>query len=94
MIDAVKPGVTAEQIFEVGSSFLRERDLARGDDDDGDVRVALVSSFPAHGHGLGTTLESPWLRPGEGTPLQERMALAIEGMAGRPGVGAFMPPIP
>jgi Xaa-Pro aminopeptidase len=87
MIDAVKPGVTAEQIFEVGSSFLRERDLAGGDDD-GDVRVALVSSFPAHGHGLGTTLESPWLRPGERTPLQERMALAIECMAGRPEVGA------
>jgi ectoine hydrolase len=87
MIDGVKPGATAESIFAIGSSYLEDHDLAGGDDD-GEVSVALVSSFPAHGHGYGLTLESPWLRPGEDARLVENMALALECMSGRRGVGA------
>jgi Xaa-Pro aminopeptidase len=87
MIDMIKPGVLASEIFQVGNSYLSDNGLD-GSDADGEVTVALVSSFPCHGHGYGLTLETPWLRPGESMPIQENMALAVEAMAGRVGVGA------
>jgi Xaa-Pro aminopeptidase len=86
IIDAVKPGVKASELFEIGSRYLSENGLDGSDTEE--VSVALVTSFPCHGHGYGLTLETPWLRPGEHMPIRENMALAIEAMAGRAGVGA------
>jgi Xaa-Pro aminopeptidase len=86
MIAAIKPGVPAREIFRVGSSHLAEAGLDGSDAEE--VTVALVTSFPCHGHGYGLTLETPWLRAGEDMPIQKDMALAVEAMAGRAGVGA------
>lgn len=87
MIAEVRPGVAASRLYEVGHAYLLEHGLA-GEEAAGEVSVALVESFPAHGHGIGTTNERPWLRAEEHLPLQERMVLAIETMAGRAEVGA------
>jgi Xaa-Pro aminopeptidase len=86
MIEAIRPGVPASEIFRIGNAYLREHGLDGADSDD--VSVALVTSFPCHGHGYGLTLETPWLRSDEPMPIAENMALAVETMAGRAGVGA------
>lgn len=88
MVAEVRPAIPASRLYEVGRAYLLEHGLA-GDEGGGeDVSVALVESFPAHGHGIGTSNERPWLRAEETMPLQERMVLALETMAGKADVGA------
>jgi Xaa-Pro aminopeptidase len=87
MVSLVRPGVPASALYRAGEEHLARRDL-RGDGATGEVTVALAESFPAHGHGIGVTNERPWLRADEHLPLQERMVIAVETMAGRADVGS------
>jgi len=65
MIDAARPGVLAEDIFETTQAAFAER--------------GMRFTMPHVGHGLGIDLhERPFLRPGDRTPLEPGMVLAIE----------------
>lgn len=65
MIDAARPGALAEDVFEVSRAAFVER--------------GMRFSMPHVGHGLGIDLhEQPFLRPGDKTPLEPGMVLAIE----------------
>lgn len=72
-IEACKPGVSAQALYDVVLQTLQSRDIYCG--------------YPLHGHSYGIGWESPWLVPGNETKIQAGMAIAIECMAGREGVG-------
>lgn len=86
MCDAVRPAVTAGDIFSAGNEFLRESEFTRRfppiEDD--------VVSFPALGHGLGLGWEWPYIQPGSAFELEKNMYLAIEVQLAHPRVGGVM----
>lgn len=47
----------------------------------------IYCGYPLHGHSYGIGWESPWLVPGNETTIEAGMAIAIECMAGREGIG-------
>lgn len=72
-VDACKPGVTAQALYDVVLNVLQGREIYCG--------------YPLHGHSYGIGWESPWLVPGNKTTIEAGMAIAIECMAGREDVG-------
>jgi len=72
-VGACRPGVTAEALWKVVADVLDAREINCG--------------YPLHGHSYGIGWESPWLVPGNETPIEAGMAIAIECMAGREDVG-------
>jgi Xaa-Pro aminopeptidase len=72
-VGACRPGVTAEALWKAVADVLDAREINCG--------------YPLHGHSYGIGWESPWLVPGNETPIEAGMAIAIECMAGREDVG-------
>lgn len=65
-VDAVRPGVTAEQVDAAARDVLAEEGLAD-------------AFLHRTGHGIGvTTHEEPYIAPGNALPLREGMAFSIE----------------
>ena len=86
MCEAIRPGVTAGDVFAVGDAFLASSEaIARLPKDE----PALVS-FPALGHGIGLGWEGPYLAPGDETVLEPGMVIAVEILTGHPSVGGAM----
>jgi Xaa-Pro aminopeptidase len=88
IIEIIKPGVTAGELYERGSSWMVDNGFASHRAGADDAGTEFGELFPAFGHGIGAGLEPPWIIKGEPTVLQENMTLAIESMVGRPDVGA------
>lgn len=65
-IAAIRPGATAGEVAEAG--FRRRKELG----------YPTYGSFPGFGHGIGLGWDSPWLVPGDTTPLVPGMVLCIE----------------
>ncbi|MBI4277842.1 MAG: aminopeptidase P family protein [Armatimonadetes bacterium] len=82
VIDAIKPGVTAEQVAAVGQSYLEEvgelKTVAAGD---------ARKGFTAFGHSLGLMWEGPWFMKGDSTVIQPGMYLAVEYRTSRRDFG-------
>ncbi|MEU6198348.1 M24 family metallopeptidase [Streptomyces sp. NPDC047061] len=72
-VAAIRPGMRASELYTIVHSVLEERGVEIGD--------------PLHGHSYGLGWESPWLIPSEDAVIGAGMAIAIETMAGREGVG-------
>ena len=72
-VDACKPGISAQELYDVVLQVLQSREIYCG--------------YPLHGHSYGIGWESPWLVPGNETIIEAGMALAIECMAGREEIG-------
>ncbi|AUO22395.1 Xaa-Pro peptidase family protein [Pseudomonas sp. NC02] len=72
-VDACRPGVSAQALYDVVLQVLQSREIYCG--------------YPLHGHSYGIGWESPWLVPGNETKIEAGMAIAIECMAGRKDVG-------
>jgi Xaa-Pro aminopeptidase len=91
-VDAIRPGVIAADVHRAVRRVLVEREMVPADDGegggDGAPVSALTMSFPAHGHSLGMSWENPWILPDEQFAIQAGMCIAVEAMAGRPGVGS------
>ncbi|OCX60530.1 hypothetical protein BFP70_17305 [Thioclava sp. SK-1] len=68
-----RAGITAEDLYKTVLDVLVERGIDCG--------------YPLHGHSYGIGWEAPWLVPGNETRIEAGMAIAIECMAGREGVG-------
>ena len=75
-----KPGMTAGEVHRQGMQWLSEAAA--------DTPLALsADEYPALGHSVGLSWESPWLRPNEDVVLVPGMYLALEGFLGAEGVG-------
>ena len=85
-IDAIRPGARADELYEVANSYLTEQEMTGDGTPEG--TPALFLSYPMYGHTFGVGWGWPWLFPGDTREIQPGMTLAIEAMAGRPGVGA------
>ena len=73
-IAVLRPGVLASEVFRAVQGVLDERGIDVG--------------YPIHGHSFGLGWEGPWITPGQDVPIEAGMAIAVETMAGRPGVGS------
>ena len=74
---AIKPGVVAERIFQVGWQAAADHGIR-----------FLISCL---GHGIGIGLhEAPYFRLGDMTQLEEGMVLTIELIVLAPGIGPFL----
>ena len=84
--DAIRPGVTAEEVYRVGERWMAESSyvphMPR--------REPVMEGFPAVGHGMGLMWEAPWLMPGDSSVIEEGMYLAVEILLGHPSVGGSM----
>lgn len=75
-----RPGITAGEVHRQGMQWLSEAAA--------DTPLALsADQYPALGHSVGLSWESPWLRPNEDVVLVPGMYLALEGFLGAEGVG-------
>jgi Xaa-Pro aminopeptidase len=84
VVDGMKPGVTAGELFELGANWLAEHDFeVPGREAEGN----FAQSFPSFGHSMGLAWEHPFVCPNEPTKLEPGMVFAIEVEIGRPGAG-------
>jgi Xaa-Pro aminopeptidase len=86
VIDAIRPGVTFDQVYARGAEFLAKNGFDAGSSDD--VVAGLGLAFPSFGHSLGLAWESPWIVPGNHAICEPNMYLAIEAAVGATGVGS------
>jgi Xaa-Pro aminopeptidase len=86
VIEVIRPGLRACDAYSVAHEYLQEQEMLG----DGGLETtpALVLSYPMYGHTFGVGWGWPWLFPGDEREIQAGMTLAIEAMAGRPGVGS------
>ncbi|HEV7564353.1 MAG TPA: M24 family metallopeptidase [Microbacteriaceae bacterium] len=87
VVEAMRPGVSCEQLFDRGSQWLGEHGFDAPGAEAAEGVAYLGQSFPSFGHSLGLTWEHPWLMPGESTKLEAGMVFAVEAEVGRPGAG-------
>jgi Xaa-Pro aminopeptidase len=86
MCDAIRPGMSAGELFSVGDTFLKDCEFARKFP----PPTTGVVSFPALGHGLGLGWEWPYIQPGVTVELEPSMYLALEVQLAHPDVGGAM----
>ena len=84
--NAIRPGLTADDVFRVGEAWLAESPLVQSLP----VEEPEMEGFPAVGHGLGLMWEGPWLMPGDQTIIERDMYLAVEILLGHPSRGGAM----
>jgi Xaa-Pro aminopeptidase len=82
----VRPGLTADEVYRVGERWLAESPVVQSLP----VDEPEMEGFPAVGHGIGLMWESPWLMPGDETPIEEGMYLAVEMLLGHRSIGGAM----
>lgn len=87
VIAGLFPGVTTGEVYDRAAQWLNEHGF-------GDHAARQPGSgtdfgrlFPAFGHAIGLGLEPPWIIKDGDSVIRENMALAIEVLVGRPGVG-------
>lgn len=86
LTDMVRPGVVVGDIHREGMSFLEDKgflDSAAGNQSGAN----FTDMFPAFGHFLGLSVESPQVIAGDPTELEENMVIALEAFVARPEVG-------
>jgi Xaa-Pro aminopeptidase len=80
---AIRPGVTASQVYAVGERAMAESPVIAAIP----VEVADTEGFPAVGHGIGLGWEAPWLTPADQTVLEPGMTIAVETLIGHRTLG-------
>jgi len=87
IVAGTRPGMSIGEVYELGARWMVDNGFGahRGEAEESGTDFGEL--FPAFGHGFGLGLEPPWIIDGEPTVVQENMALAIECLVGRPGVG-------
>ena len=79
-IAAIHPGATGADVYEAMHPLLEEREMIS----DG----GLLHTLRFYGHSFGVGWGWPWLFPGDEREIQAGMTLAVEAMAGKPGLGS------
>lgn len=83
VIGAMRPGITAGELFDVGKGYLFENGFTD--------EVAFNTSFPCFGHQDGHAFDDPWLArntPDENVPVAAGTVWSIEIQVGRNGHAA------
>ena len=88
IIAGVQLGVTFDDLYHRGAGWLRDNGFGEDPADGTDSGHAFAEIFPSFGHSMGLVVEPPYLVEGEMTTIQPNVAIAIEGVVGRSGVGA------
>ncbi|MFQ5912872.1 MAG: M24 family metallopeptidase [Nitrospinota bacterium] len=88
IIEIIKPGITVNEMYQRGSSWLVENGFGSHRSGVEAAGTEFGELFPAFGHCIGVGLEPPWIIDGEPTVLEENMVIAVEATVGRPDVGA------
>jgi Xaa-Pro aminopeptidase len=81
MVAAVRPGVTHEQVHDVGVKWMTDHGYP--------PHGYFEGFFPIFGHQLGLTTEGPWLAAGSTDPIQAGQVMAIEIVLGTPETGGI-----
>ncbi len=82
MVAAMRPGVTAEELFNIGTGLAAELGYSENIQGYGEQQVNFI------GHGVGLELnEWPAIARGVTEPLQPGMVIALEPKLAFPGVG-------
>ena len=81
MVAAVRPGVTHEQVHDVGARWMIDRGYP--------PHGYFEGFFPTFGHQLGLTTEGPWIAAGSTDPIRAGQVLAIEIVLGTPETGGI-----
>jgi Xaa-Pro aminopeptidase len=84
--DAIRPGLTAGDLYSVGNAWLNESSVVASLP----KAEPEMEGFPALGHGIGLMWELPWIMADDPTPIQPGMYLAIEILLGHPSRGGAM----
>ncbi|HUY08852.1 MAG TPA: Xaa-Pro peptidase family protein [Candidatus Dormibacteraeota bacterium] len=84
--DAIRPGLTAGDLYSVGDAWLTESAVVAGLPKE----EPEMDGFPALGHGIGMMWEAPWIMADDPTPIEPGMYLAIEILLGHPSTGGAM----
>jgi Xaa-Pro aminopeptidase len=91
MVQGVKPGMTIDDLFQRGQTWMRENGWLGSAEASGKSGLGegpLHSYMPIFGHGIGVSIEKPWIVAGESTVIEKNMTLAIELMLARGTIGA------
>lgn len=83
---AIKPGLTAGQVYQVGADWMAESSVVASIPQE----EPEMEGFPAVGHGLGLMWEGPWLMPNVEREIEDGMYLAVEILLGHPSLGGAM----
>lgn len=83
---AVKPGITAREVYRVGAEWLGQSAVVASIPKE----KPEMEGFPAVGHGLGLMWESPWLVEADETVIEPGMYIAVEKLLGHPSLGGAM----
>jgi Xaa-Pro aminopeptidase len=85
-VELIRPGVKASEVYHAVEKVLVERDM---NGDGGETSSpAMCLAMGGHGHSIGCGWGGPYLFEGDDRELQEGMCIAVETMAGRPGIGS------
>ncbi len=82
MVAALRPGHTAEEVYNIGVALAAELGYAENIQGNGEQQVSFI------GHGVGLELnEWPAIAQGVSEPLQAGMVIALEPKLAFPGIG-------
>jgi Xaa-Pro dipeptidase len=81
MIAAIRPGVTHEQVHDVGVRWMTDHGYP--------PHGYFEGFFPTFGHQLGITTEGPWLAAGSTDPIRAGQVMAVEIVLGTPETGGI-----
>ena len=85
IVAGIAPGATVGSLHARGMEWLVEHDFLSAPDSG--PSNAMQLQFPAFGHGLGMGLDTPYILADEPTVIETGMAIAVEGMLTRTGLG-------
>lgn len=81
LIAAVRPGVTHEQVHDLGTAWMVDRGYA--------PHGYFEGFWPAFGHQIGLTTEGPFIAAQEDDPIQAGQVMALEIVLGTPETGGI-----
>ncbi|MGI9164022.1 MAG: M24 family metallopeptidase [Mycobacterium sp.] len=81
LVAGIRPGVRCREIYQRGTTWMRENgfaDQVADEDAHHDTHVKHASMWPYFGHGIGLGLEAPWLTGESDVVIRKNMTLAVE----------------
>ena len=89
IIEGIEVDVTTfGDLYLRGQKWLDDNGFANHKSTGSEVGDVFSQQFPCFGHTIGAGMDGPWIIEGETSVVREDMALAIEALVSKPGVGA------
>jgi len=81
LVAGIRPGVRCSEVYERGTTWMRENGFGDQLADDGatlETHTKHSAMWPYFGHGIGLGLEAPWLTAANEVVIQKNMTFAVE----------------